>query len=232
MSSACLIYNVTDIQYFNSTFSQRYITLLVESVPGLGGHYSSRGVRTDRRRSNTRKADVVFGQQFGFSIFIFNVPSKTVTGVFIGGGSPTRWLDYIAMLPNCQIPKISRGHTGNITSCLWITAKQPTRVHQQGRSFDNALMPSISDPFRDLPRSPTQAASIASEGLAIIGLWLVDEAVHAFPSLIIVDPIFARCLRQRDRRWRPQQTFLSPVIRAEENSSQNYGIKPQWMNIH
>jgi len=46
---------------------------------------------------------------------IFNVPSTTVTGVFIDDGSPTRQPRFSVMPPNCQIPGICRGQLSTFT---------------------------------------------------------------------------------------------------------------------
>ena len=62
----------------------------MESVSGPDEHYNSRGIRTRRRYAYTKGTDDVFGPQSGFLTPVFNVPSMIVTGVFIGGGSPTR----------------------------------------------------------------------------------------------------------------------------------------------
>ena len=62
----------------------------MESVSGPDEHYNSRGIRTRRRYAYTKGTDDVFGLQSGFLTLVFNVPSMIVTGVFIGGGSPTR----------------------------------------------------------------------------------------------------------------------------------------------
>ena len=62
----------------------------MESVSGPDEHYNSRGIRTRRRYAYTKGTDDVFGPQSRFLTPVFNVPSMIVTGVFIGGGSPTR----------------------------------------------------------------------------------------------------------------------------------------------
>ena len=63
--------------------------LLAESVSEKDEHYNNWGMRIARRCIEHNEVGKVFGLSSGIISLLFNVPSMTITGVFIGDGSPS-----------------------------------------------------------------------------------------------------------------------------------------------